>query len=247
MIQTHDGANLDPENVDVAILCGGLGTRLNLGEDAPPKPMAELNDRPFLDLLIDYISGFGFRRFILCSGFKSRAIESYYKKKGGGRVYLVSHEPKPLGTGGALKNAETLISSGRVLVCNGDSICQVDLLDFLNYHAKNNADITVALTAMPDPGDYGVTRLDADGRVINFLEKGQAQGPALVNAGVYVMDRSALAQIPGDAKISLEYEVFPRFVKRRFFGYVTDAPLIDIGTPERLESARKFFSKSNEL
>ena len=56
-------------DIDVLILCGGLGTRLCEVVADRPKPMAEMNERPFLDILIDHFAGFGFKRFILCAGY----------------------------------------------------------------------------------------------------------------------------------------------------------------------------------
>jgi len=65
------------EEIDVVILCGGLGTRLRGTVDDLPKSMVDMNGRPFLDILIDYVAGHGPTRFILCSGFKGEAIKKH--------------------------------------------------------------------------------------------------------------------------------------------------------------------------
>ena len=69
------------EEVDTVILCGGLGTRLKDVAKDLPKPMVDIQGRPFLDIIIDYIASFGFKRFILCSGYKADVIAEHYKKK----------------------------------------------------------------------------------------------------------------------------------------------------------------------
>src|SRR5271169_6589258 len=89
-----------PQKIDVVILCGGLGTRLKKAVSDRPKPMAEINARPFLDLLVEHIATFGFRRFVLCVGFMADSIEKFYAHKEAPYAIELSHESQPLGTGG---------------------------------------------------------------------------------------------------------------------------------------------------
>ena len=91
---------LTPGKIDVVLLCGGFGTRLKTVVHDRPKPMAEINDRPFLDILIDYVSDYGFKRFILCTGHKGDVIRKYYEAKNTQKIFLFSEEKEPLGTGG---------------------------------------------------------------------------------------------------------------------------------------------------
>jgi len=118
---------LDASKIDVAILCGGLGTRLKNVINDRPKSMAEINGTPFLDLLIDHIAKFGFKHFILCTGHMGETIENRYAGKKPAINIEISREIQPLGTGGALKNGSQLITSNPFLVVNGDSFCAVDL------------------------------------------------------------------------------------------------------------------------
>jgi NDP-sugar pyrophosphorylase family protein len=228
-------------NIDVAILCGGLGTRLKGVVDDRPKPMAEINGRPFLDILIDYIASFGFRRFILCTGYKSKSIINYYQKKSGHLTFSISEEKHPLDTGGALKNAEALVQSDPFLVFNGDSFCRIDITDFLNFHINKGAVVSIALTTIENPADYGAIRLDGKQRIVGFNEKAALDSPGLVNAGIYTFAKKMLAQMPANRKLSLEYDFFPGILSEDLYGYVTDEKLVDIGTPERLRTAREFF------
>jgi len=107
--RTHTKSKL--REVDVVILCGGMGSRLRAVVSDRPKPMARINQRPFLDILIQFFSGFGFRRFILCAGYMSQVIRDHYTRRAGPCRFVISEEHTPLGTGGTIRNAEKLIQS----------------------------------------------------------------------------------------------------------------------------------------
>lgn len=237
--------SLDTAIVDVVILCGGMGTRLQGVENDRPKPMIDFNDRPFLDLLIDYVGNFGFKRFILCSGHKGNHIEEYFKKKSDGKTYHISQETTPLGTAGAIKHAETAITSDVFLAMNGDSFCPVDLNSFLSFHYSKNALASVALAPMKDTLDYGGVILGEGDKIISFDEKSTTPSSGWVNAGIYMFSKKLLNRIPSEKKVSLEQEIFPSLTGQGLFGFTSQSRLLDIGTPERLELARKLLSEAN--
>ena len=230
------------EDIDTAILCGGLGTRLkDLTKDIP-KPMVDIHGQPFLDILIKYVCSFGFKRFILCSGYKSEVISKYYSKKEDGIEYVFSKEEVPLGTGGALVQAKKLIRSKVFLGLNGDSICQVNLKKFYNFHLIKKAKASIALTSVDDPRNYGRIALNENQEIIQFSEKGPSKVDGnLINTGVYLMDRELINSFPSNKKLSLEYDMFPAFTQNNLHGYIDKAELFDIGTPERLNKLRKHF------
>jgi NDP-sugar pyrophosphorylase family protein len=228
------------KDIDVVVLCGGLGSRLNSVVDDRPKSMAEINDRPFLDILIDYVARYGFTRFILCTGFKGDFIRRYYETKRSELVFLISEEKIPLGTAGAIKNAESFIESDTFIVLNGDSLCEIDIKDFLSFHIRKKALISIVLTTIKNSMDFGVVRLDKDQKIIGFSEKVIMHGDDLVNTGIYFFDRKILKEIPSGEKRSLEHDIFPGILDKGIYGYVTEKKLLDIGTPERLEIAKEY-------
>ena len=231
--------------IDVVILCGGLGTRLQSVLKDKPKPMADFNDRPFLDLLVAYVGRFGFRRFILCSGHKGGLIEEYFKNKADGKTYIISQETSPLGTAGAIKHAEPLINSDVFLAMNGDSFCEIDLTAFMSSHHSHKALTSVALAPMEDARDYGGVTLGKNDEIMQFDEKKNTPSSGWVNAGVYLFNKSILGRIPADKKVSLERELFPSMAGDGLFGFTTQNRLLDIGTPERLERARQLLIELN--
>jgi NDP-sugar pyrophosphorylase family protein len=233
--------DIQPQDIDVVVLCGGLGTRLQGVIDDRPKPMVKINGRPFLDILIDYVARYGFTRFIFCTGFKGDLIRRHYETKRSGLVFLISEEKMPLGTAGAIKNAESFIESDIFLVLNGDSLCEIDIKDFLSFHIRKKALISIVLTTIKNSIDFGVVRLDRHQKIVSFSEKAMMHGDGLVNTGIYFFDKKILKEIPPGEKRSLEYDIFPKILNKGVYGYVTEKKLLDIGTPERLEIAKEYF------
>lgn len=230
------------KNIDVLILCGGQGTRLREVVCDRPKPMVQINGRPFLDILIDNASKYEFRRYILCVCYMGEVIENYYIEKDGPEEILFSYEDMPLGTGGAVKNAEKLINSSPFLVMNGDSFCPVDIRQFLDFHSKKEALASTVVINAENTGDYGLIVLDGLQKIVRFEEKCSKE-KAFINAGMYLFEKDVLYMIPPNTKYSLEYDLFPRLADKEFYGYITQERLIDIGTPERYEQGRSFFFK----
>lgn len=228
------------EAIDVVILAGGKGSRLQAIVSDRPKPMAEINGRPFLDILLNHFRGMGLGRFILCTGDRADFIEDYYKKKGEGDISF-SRESIPLGTGGAIKNAEALINSDPFFVVNGDSFCPVDLPQFTKFHAQKKSLLSIILIESDNTNEFGSVYIDHSNRIIGFEEKKEKDGMSYINAGIYLFKKETLCTIPANAKYSLEYDLFPKLVGKEIYGFPTKERLIDIGTPERYEEAKRFF------
>jgi len=241
-MQTRNLISDKLKEVDVVILCGGVGSRLASVVNDRPKPMAEVNQQPFLDILVCYFAGFGFRRFVLCVGYMSEVIRDYYGPKAGHLEFIVSHEHTPLGTAGSVKNAQKLIQSDPFLVANGDSFCSVDLSEFYNFHSSRQALLSMAVVESGDTTDSGRVTLDSLQRIISFEEKEQKEGTGYINAGIYLFRKHILSFIPANTKYSLEYDLFPRLTNRDGYAFVSREELIDIGTPQQYERAKEYFA-----
>lgn len=234
------------KDIDVFILAGGLGKRLRAISRNKPKPMVEIGDKPFLDLILDYMADFGFRRFILGTGYKADVIKKYYthNKKPGLNI-IFSRERSPLDTGGAVKNARSKIKSRYFFVLNGDSFCKFSPLDLINFHNKNKAIVSILLGHVSDGREYGEVKIDRSLRIQSFNEKRAKAKKCLVNAGVYIFDRQIFSLMPHGKKFSLERDLFPSLVGGRIFGYPKSGFLIDIGTPERYIKAKNMKPRIN--
>ncbi|HZB87653.1 MAG TPA: nucleotidyltransferase family protein [Terracidiphilus sp.] len=226
------------------ILCGGLGTRLRAAYDGGPKALAPVAGRPFLDFQLAWLRRQGVRGAVLCVGYKHALIEALYPAGAGDPVIRYSVEDSPLGTAGAVKNAEAAIGGERFFVVNGDSLADVSLASLLAFHREREAAATIATVDVDDAARYGSVAMDGEGRVTGFAEKGAASGPGRVNAGVYVMERAVLEIIPAGRAYSLEREVFPALIGpalhgKGLYGFSTNGSFIDIGVPEDLLGAQK--------
>jgi D-glycero-alpha-D-manno-heptose 1-phosphate guanylyltransferase len=228
------------KNIDILILCGGMGTRLKSVANGRPKPMAAIGEKPFLDILIQHTAEFGFGRFILCAGYKAESIQEYYStRKIPDLEIVILKEKELLGTGGAVKNAEELIQSSPFLILNGDSFFNIDLHRFIDFHITKKALLSVALISTKDSKDYGSIEIDNLGKVVRFSEKEKAGRHSLINAGIYLFNSEVLSLMPSNKRFSLEYDFFPKIIGREFYGYLANGFFIDIGTPERYEKAKQ--------
>ncbi len=238
MKKLEGNRHISPGNVRAFVLCGGQGTRLRPVLADRPKSMALISGTPFLQLLLDRLRCQGVADVILGTGYMAEKIESYF---GSGNKLAMrirySREHEPRGTGGALKLAEPLISDP-VLVLNGDSYIEWDLVPVLELFKTKDADLVIVLQTVADVTRYGSVALDQDGRVTQFVEKGVAAGPGLINAGVYLLRKQIVRGLPAGTAISLETDVFPRLLDRRVYGLVCTGLFIDIGIPDDLNRAQ---------
>jgi mannose-1-phosphate guanylyltransferase len=220
------------------ILVGGQGTRLRPLTSTMPKPIVPLVEQPFITYMLEWLRSHGVDDVVLACGFLPDALRDVLGDGSqlGMRLRYVE-EPKPLGTGGALKYAEELLQE-RFFMLNGDVLSDIDLTAQLAQHERTGARGTLALIAVEDPSAYGLVPLLADGSVREFREK---PGPEevidtnLINAGAYILEREILLGLPpAGTNVSIERDVFPNLVGHGLFGFpADDAYWLDIGTPAR--------------
>lgn len=239
--------NLNNTQIDVLILCGGWGTRLRKVVNDKQKCMVEINGEPFLNFLIDYLYSYGIKRIILCIGYMANTVKQYYEKKFKNNKILFSEEKISLGTAGAVRNAQSLIEGNPFLVMNGDSICRINLKEFLTFHVNKGALASIALTKAKNADDVGLVELDNRGKILAFHEKiknAKLKNNYFINAGIYIFNKKVLPLIPENENYSLEYDLFPNINK--CYGYVTDKTLIDIGTPRGYRRAQQILKKDKK-
>jgi D-glycero-alpha-D-manno-heptose 1-phosphate guanylyltransferase len=232
---------MDPlADLTAAILVGGLGTRLRPVVMDRPKALAEVGGRPFLAHLLDRLAQAGIERAVLCTGYLGEQVEAAFGSRCRTLDLVYSPEPEPLGTAGSLRLALPLLRSDTVLVMNGDSFCDASLRLFLEWHCRRRARVSLALVLSLETGRYGRVLVKADGSVVAFREKEKGPGPGWISAGLYLIDRSLLAEIPTGRAVSLEREMFPAWVGHGLYGWQSDARLLDIGTPDSYADAARF-------
>lgn len=231
------------DGVTAAILAGGLGTRLRSVVADRPKVLAPVAGRPFLAHLLDRLSSAGVGKVVLLVGYAAEQVKAAFGEEYGGMRLAYSAEPEPRGTGGAVRLALPHFDGDAVLLLNGDSFCDVDLTAFRAFHLEEPRSAALTLTRVPNAGRFGRVNLDTDGRVVGFEEKRANAGPGWINAGVYLLPRRLLEEIPADRAVSLEREVFPDWVARGLVrAFPAGGRFIDIGVPESYAAASEFFA-----
>ncbi|UCD30890.1 MAG: galactokinase, partial [Desulfobacterales bacterium] len=154
-----------------------------------------------------------------------------------------SKEKVPLGTGGALRLALPYLRSDPILVMNGDSFIDVDIDAYLEWFSKKKRLASILLKNVPDTGRYGRVVFDSNGIINSFEEKGSNIGVGWINAGIYILQKSLIADMPSTKQFSLEHDFFPKLVGHGLYGYCSNGAFIDIGTPETYAQAENFFKE----
>lgn len=228
-------------DITIAILAGGLGKRLRSKVFDHPKVLAEVNNTPFLQKILDQLNLVGFKNVVLCTGYLGDQIEEKFGKVYKNLSLSYSKEEKLLGTGGALKLALPLLKSEIVLVMNGDSYCEIDFKKFLEFHLNKKANASLVAQYVSKADRFGKIYLGSNDEIISFKEKEKSSG-GHINAGIYLINKSLISEISGKKKVSLEKEIFPAWLGKRFYGFKTDSNFIDIGTPQSYLQAEQFFN-----
>lgn len=223
------------------ILVGGKGTRLRPLTDDCPKPILPVLDKPCLEYFIDSIAEAGITDVILACGYKSEKMAVALgdgSKQGISITY--AYEDHPMGTGGAVKLLEDRLDDIFVVV-NGDVFIDLDLEKEIEEHYSKKADVTIALTTVENPCEYGIARQDDDGRIMEFKEKPKPEEvfSNLINAGVYIVNKEVLRYIPEGVMYDFSKELFPLIMSKgyRIQGHSLNGHWRDVGRPSDLIDA----------
>ena len=218
------------------ILVGGEGLRLRPLTCNVPKPMVPIANKPFLEHMLDNLKRHHIDEVILAICYLPDFIQRHFGDGGSfGMRLTYAVEQVPLGTGGAVKNAQRFLDDTFV-VFNGDIFSDINLTDMIEFHRSHEAKATIALTPVEDPTAYGVVETDPQGNVKRFIEKPSWENVTtnLINAGTYVLEPEVLDLVPFGTYCMLERGLFPDLVEQgiSFLGYRSSSYWIDIGIPQ---------------
>ena len=245
------------------ILCGGRGTRLNTLYSDRPKILVPVAGRPFLEWQLEWLGRMGVTDIHLAGGYQAKVLKEWLETRnqrpeiGSQRQDAPPHftlhtshftfhitlstEPGPLGTGGGLKFVEPWFRSDPLLVLNGDSLApNLDLQQLIQTHHQSGRRLTIAVTHIEGTGRYGTVEFDSTNCITAFREKtNRTEG--WINTGVYVIQKEVLRNIQEGEVLSLETDLFPRFVQESLAGvFPCLPPLLDMGTPEGIIAMEAF-------
>lgn len=229
----------------VAILAGGMGTRLRERSGDLPKPMVRVLGKPVLHHQIELCRKHGFGDIALLVQHQHEKISDYFgdgSEFGVNITYAIEDEPR--GTSGALRDALPILAD-RFLLLYGDTFLDVDLRKFWNAHNVSGAVGTLFLHPNDHPQDSDLVAIDGNGYVRSILpypHPVEQEVRNLVNAALYALDRSGLEDVtPTEGKADIAKHMFPRMLAlgRRLLGYVSPEYIKDMGTPERLDRVER--------
>jgi NDP-sugar pyrophosphorylase family protein len=265
-IRGYNSVNISPEKTTAVILAGGFGRRIQHLLPDLPKPMAPVNGRPFLEWVVRYLAAQKIHRIILSTGHLAETIARHFQSQPVKNVRVTCvPEAEPLGTAGGFLNA--ICGTGEKpaawLVLNGDSLAPAPLSQMLQSLDETEVEGAILGVRVADASRFGTISINENsgtgfqpvhgsqagslrhyGDLTGFNEK--KPGAGVINAGVYLFRASAIDSFPDKTPLSFETEVFPALTaeKIRLKVCVTDAPFLDIGTPESLPLAEDFIRRN---
>ena len=223
------------------VLAGGFGTRLRSIVSDVPKPMAPVQGRPFMEILLSNLARQGFKKVVLAVGYLSDQIIGHFGSNYQNLKIDYVIEDEPLGTGGAVKFALTKISDEHCFIFNGDTFLDLEIERVEKVWQNESAPIMVA-RHVPDTTRFG-RLIVRDRHIVGFSEKG-VTGPGLINAGCYVLSTDALIDFQMGRQFSLETDYFQaKITSLKLRCFETKGKFIDIGIPEDFENAQTLLAE----
>jgi NDP-sugar pyrophosphorylase family protein len=232
--------------MQAVILAGGLGTRMRPWTETVPKPLIPVAGKPFLQHQVELLVRHDVCSIVLLVAYLGEQIEQFF---GDGAKFgchiAYSYENSPMGTGGALKNAEAMLASEFLLI-NGDTYLDLPYAKFARHFSAGSSSALIAAyrpqpRTSPLPADKVACNLalDAAGKVLIYRKK-QPEGLTHVDAGVIALRKAVLDKIPAGVAYSLEEKLFPQLIAEgQVRAWITQEPFYDMGSPEGLEALAK--------
>jgi mannose-1-phosphate guanylyltransferase len=234
---------------EAIIVAGGFGTRLLPLTTHSPKHLLNVGGVPFLAHQLAKLGHTGIEHVVLATSYRADAFVPVFGDGSQFGLHITYvREDEPLGTGGALRNVVPALDSdpdAPIVILNGDVLSGHDLAgqlaDFDRARGGRLVDVSLHLVEVEDARAFGCVPTDAEGRVLEFVEKSENPVTRQINAGCYIFRRSVLDTIPEGRVVSVERETFPDLIADGavVVGYVENAYWRDVGTPEALVAASR--------
>jgi D-glycero-alpha-D-manno-heptose 1-phosphate guanylyltransferase len=230
--------------MEVIILAGGKGTRLFPLTLSVPKPMLLVSEKPFLYYLLKMLKKEKTSKIIFSVGYLGDQISHYFGEMWNGMELSYVFEEQALGTGGAIARCMEHVTGNEVIVINGDTFCQIDLVKMISSHKKHQAEITIALKEMFNFDRYGTVEIRKSANFIHhsvkkFNEKTKvSQG--FINTGTYCLNKNIFKKHCMPEKFSFEADFMQLLISELKSNVVlTEGYFVDIGIQEDYQKAQK--------
>lgn len=215
------------------IMAAGEGTRLRPLTYIRPKPLVPLGNKPIIYRIISLLKTNGITDIIINLHYKGERIKEFLGNgKDLGVDIIFSEEETLLGTAGGVKKMEESLTDTFVVI-SGDIATDINIREMITFHKKKDSLFTLAVSIVDDPTKYGVVSLNSDGKIQRFLEKPSRDKvfSPLVNAGIYVIEKEVLKEIPENTFYDFGKQLLPLLLEKNapLYGYLSSAYWKDIG------------------
>ncbi len=235
------------------VMAGGFGSRIQPLTNSTPKPMLPLFNRPMMEYTILRLKDVGIREFIVLLYYKPEVIKEYFQdgSKFGIKIdYVLPNDD--FGTAGAVKKAQDLIGDENFIIVSGDVVSDFDFEKIFSFHKKKNSKLTITLTKVENPLEFGVVITDYEGKIEKFLEKpswGEVFSDT-INTGIYILEPEILEMIPKDENFDFAKDLFPLLMQNgiTLWGYEASGYWRDVGNPDSYKEVHEdVFNKKVKL
>ena len=227
--------------MEYILLAGGRGTRLSTVVNDRPKPLALINGKPFITIILDKIINYSCEKIFITVSFKGDMFEKCLGNNYKGIPLIYIHEKTPLGTGGAVLNAFRFLSKEKAIIINADTFLDLNYSKFIKYSIDK--EFSLCATKVDKSERYGLLNISKDSRVLGFFEK-QKDCAGYINSGVYMFSKSIIDLFKDIKYCSLETKILKDLSdQKKLFAFICDSYFIDIGIPKDFFYAQKYFAQ----
>ena len=183
--------------MNVVILAGGIGSRLSEYTKLVPKPMVKVLKTPIIERIISHYSKYGFKKFLIASGYKSKIIEKHFKKKLTHLNIKVINTGIKTMTGGRIKRLKKILVNQRFLLTYGDGLSNVNIKKLIEFHKKKKFYVT--LTAVRPPARFGGIKIQ--GNKVKYFKEKTSLDEGWINGGFFVIEPKIFDFINNDQTV----------------------------------------------
>ena len=223
------------------LLAAGLGTRLRPITDTVPKCLVPICDKPLLQWWMELFREHGIEEVLINTHYLPNPVRTFIDNNN--KTFPVklieSYENKLIGSGGTVRENKAFVNDEeRFLIVYADNLTNINLSELISFHDSHNGILTMALFRTNKPKECGIAALDEERKIVEFVEKPIEPSSNLANAGIYVCNRSIFNYLSNVGFLDFGKDVLPQLIDD-MYGWETSDYLIDIGTMENYEKARK--------
>ena len=219
------------------VMAGGFGTRIQPLTNSRPKPMLPIMNKPMMEHTMMMLKDLGISEFIVLLYFKPEIIQDYFgdgSEFGIKITYIVPDDD--YGTAGAVKLAQEAIGFDNFIIISGDLVTDFDFKKLFDFHTRKHSKLSIGLTSVENPLQFGVVIANEDEEIEKFLEKpswGEVFSDT-INTGIYIIEPEILNYIPENENFDFAKDLFPLLMEKKIalMGHNLSGYWRDVGNPE---------------